>query len=654
MAIFVAGAGLALVWRQGRIRFYQAQAEAAVALRESEEKMHSIFRVAPTGIGVVSNRVLLEVNPRICEMTGYSKEELVGQSARIFYPTQEDFEFVGREKYKQIAQKGSGAVETRWQKKDGSIIDILLASTPIDLADLSKGVTFTALDITERKRLEHETEERRLFLESVLAVAPDAIVTSDTRHMISEWNLGAERLFGYSSEEAVGRKIDELITGTDSQVLNEAASWTRQIQSRRGIAPTETVRYRKDGSPVNFIVSVAPILIDNEWVGGVAIYTNITERKRAEEALQKSEESLRLAVSAGRMGTWDRNFLSGQLNWSVECKTMFGLAPEVKMNDERFMHALHPEDRMPTDLAIREALEKQTDFDTEYRVIWPDGTIHWIAAQGHGYYNEAGQAIRMTGVTFEITERKQAEDEIRKLNAELEQRVRERTLQLETTNKELEAFSYSVSHDLRAPLRGIDGWSQALLEDYRDKLDEQGRQYIERVRFETRRMGQLIEDMLQLSRLTRTEVIKEQVNLSALAQAIAERLQAAEPLRKVDFTIQAGLTAEGDAHLLEVMLTNLLGNAVKFTNKRADARIEFGGTESQGQRAFFVRDNGAGFDIAYAQKLFGAFQRMHKVSEFPGIGIGLATVRRIIHRHGGRVWAEAEVDRGATFYFTLG
>jgi PAS domain S-box-containing protein len=254
----------------------------------------------------------------------------------------------------------------------------------------------------------------------------------------------------------------------------------------------------------------------------------------------------------------------------------------------------------------------------------------------------------------DITERKQAEEEIRKLNAELEQRVLERTLQLETTNKELEAFAYSISHDLRAPLRGIDGWSQALLEDYRDKLDEQGRQYIERVRSEAQRMGHLIEDMLRLSRLTRTEVIKEPVNLSALAQAIAERLQAAEPLRKVDFTIQPDLTAEGDAHLLEVMLTNLLGNAVKFTGKRVDAHIEFGGTELQGQRVFFVRDNGVGFDMAYAQKLFGAFQRMHKFSEFPGIGVGLATVQRIIQRHGGRVWAEAQVGRGATFYFTLG
>jgi signal transduction histidine kinase len=253
----------------------------------------------------------------------------------------------------------------------------------------------------------------------------------------------------------------------------------------------------------------------------------------------------------------------------------------------------------------------------------------------------------------DITARKQAEEEIRKLNAELEQRVRERTAQLEASNKELESFAYSISHDLRTPLRGIDGWSHALLEDYHGKLDEQGRQYLDRVRSETQRMGHLIEDMLQLSRVTRTEMVKGSVNLSALAQASAKRLYAIEQLRKVDFVIQEGVNVEGDARLLETVLTNLLSNALKFTGKRTDARIEFGQIELQGQRVFFVRDNGAGFDMAHSKKLFGAFQRMHKASEFPGTGIGLAIVQRIIRRHGGRVWAEAGVNHGATFYFTL-
>ena len=223
----------------------------------------------------------------------------------------------------------------------------------------------------------------------------------------------------------------------------------------------------------------------------------------------------------------------------------------------------------------------------------------------------------------------------------------------EASNKELEAFSYSVSHDLRAPLRGIDGFSEALLDDYRDKLDATGKNYLERIRAGTQRMGSLIDDMLKLSRVSRAELKRESIDLSEMVQAILLTVRQNNPARDVKVSIQKDIIIDGDRHLLEIALTNLIDNAWKFTGKTKNARIEFGTLLKDGKPVIFIRDNGVGFDMAYVDKLFGAFQRLHKIAEFPGTGIGLATVKRIITRHGGEVWAEGEIDKGATFYFTL-
>jgi light-regulated signal transduction histidine kinase (bacteriophytochrome) len=253
----------------------------------------------------------------------------------------------------------------------------------------------------------------------------------------------------------------------------------------------------------------------------------------------------------------------------------------------------------------------------------------------------------------EVEARQRVQEEINKLNQELEQRVMERTAELAASNKELEAFSYSVSHDLRAPLRGMDGICQALMEDYADTLAPGGKGLLERVRAASQRMDRLIEGLLGLSRTTRGEIRRTAVDLSAQAESCARELQKGNPARRAEFVIAPGLVVHGDTNLLRTVLENLLSNAWKFTGKHPRARIEFGVVQHECERAYFVRDDGAGFDMAYANKLFGAFQRLHNPTEFEGTGIGLANVQRIIHRHGGRVWAEGAVERGASFFFTI-
>ncbi len=274
---------------------------------------------------------------------------------------------------------------------------------------------------------------------------------------------------------------------------------------------------------------------------------------------------------------------------------------------------------------------------------------HRIAVTGN---DEAGMLARAFNEMAD--HRREAEDRIIQLNFELDERVQQRTAQLEAANREMEAFSYSVSHDLRAPLRGIDGFSKALLDDYGDKFDADGRDYLRRVRKASQRMGQLIDDILKLSRLTRGEMYLEQVDLSSLAREVVRTLQDANPERKVKAHIQEGIGGRGDRKMLRVVLENLIGNAWKYTSKQPLAWITFGMAPSQSGTACFVKDNGAGFDMAFSQKLFAPFQRLHAEKDFPGTGIGLATVQRIVHRHGGRIWAESEPGKGATFYFTLG
>jgi PAS domain S-box-containing protein len=302
----------------------------------------------------------------------------------------------------------------------------------------------------------------------------------------------------------------------------------------------------------------------------------------------------------------------------------------------------------------------------DLQVAKENRTVHFEETAGtddgpHSYISvkfpvrdSTGQSYAVCGISTDITERKRAEEEIRQLNEQLEARVRERTAELEASTHELDAFAYSVSHDLRAPLRSLHGFSQALLEDYHDVLDDTGKDYLNRLQRNVRRMGQMIDDLLTLSRATRADLTRRPVDLTAICHDVVAELRGNDPDRAVAVVIEPGLRTVGDARLLRLVMQNLLGNAWKFTGKASDPRITAGQVQRHGEGLFFVRDNGAGFDMRYVEKLFSAFQRLHSTADFEGTGIGLATVNRIIHRHGGRIFAEAAPGEGATFYFTLG
>ena len=332
--------------------------------------------------------------------------------------------------------------------------------------------------------------------------------------------------------------------------------------------------------------------------------------------------------------TWEET-----LGWTID-----------DLTGKPFLELVHPDDREGTLGAVEELTASHAAVEFENRFLCSDGSFRWLqwsstAAPEQGLLYLAGR---------EITERKQAEEVLRQLADELEERFAARTADLFAANEELEAFAYSVSHDLRAPLRGIDGFSQAVLEEYSELLDETGKDYLNRLRAASQRMGVLIDDMLSLSRVNRVELIREHVDLSAIARSVASELQEREPGRQVEFVIDDGVASSCDSRFLRIVLENLLANAFKFTSTRANARIEFGREQVNGEDAFFVRDNGVGFDMTYADQLFVPFQRLHTGSEFPGSGIGLATIQRIVRRHGGSAWAHGEVGRGATIHFTLG
>lgn len=377
--------------------------------------------------------------------------------------------------------------------------------------------------------------------------------------------------------------------------------------------------------------------------------TEIAERKRTEETLRQSEEKYRTLVTNIPDITWTTDSEGNTTFISPSVVNVYGYTSEdIYADHELWLGRIHPDDIDRVMKTFQALFTENKKFDIEYRVQRKDGVWVWLHDRSMNTYENEGKRYA-DGVFSDITERKRAEEEINKLNEELKRNI----VQLEVANKELEAFSYSVSHDLRAPLRGIDGFSRIVLEDYTEKLDDEGRRYLNIIRSNTQKMGQLIDDLLLFSRLGRQELRASSIDMGKLAKAVSEELKLAVPERKLKFTINTLIPAQGDQAMIRQVLVNLLSNAVKFTRPKERAVIEVDGRSEGNENVYTVKDNGVGFDMQYVNKLFGVFQRLHSSEEFEGTGVGLAIVQRIIHRHGGRVWAEGKVGEGASFYFSL-
>jgi PAS domain S-box-containing protein len=460
------------------------------------------------------------VNDKFCAISKYARKELLGQDHRIINSGFHPKEFI-RDLWTTIAHGKVWHGEIKNRAKDGSFYWVDTTIVPF-LNEQGKPRQYVAIraDITERKL----AEEASAQLVAIVNFSNDAIIGKDLHSVVTSWNIGAEKIFGYSADEMIGHSITRLIP-LDRQ--EEEQQIIERITRGETMEHFDTLRVAKDGRLIDVSVTVSPIK------------------------------------------------------------------------------------------------------------------------------DKTGKIVGASKVARDITERKRAEQEIRDLNTRLEQRVAERTAELETANKELEAFSYSVSHDLRAPLRAVDGFSQAVLEDYGSLLPEEGRHDLQTIRDGAQRMGTLIDDLLTFSRLSRTPLKQQEVNTAKLVSRILDELKSQQQGRQVEIHVKDLPPCHGDPALLNQVWVNLLSNAHKYTRNRQPAVIEIGAQPEKDELVYFVRDNGAGFDMRYAHKLFGVFQRLHRADEFEGTGVGLAIVQRVIHRHGGRVWAEAAPDHGATFYFTL-
>jgi PAS domain S-box-containing protein len=614
------------------------------------------------------------VNEKFCAISQYSEDELIGQNHRILNSGHHPKEFF-QHMYRTIAggQVWHGEIQNR--AKDGSLYWVDTTVVPFIGPD-GKPRQYIAIraDITERKL----AEERNARLAAIVDSSDDAIISKTLEGKITAWNRGAEKIFGYSASEVMGKPM--LLLFPPDRV-NEESNLLTRIRHGESIEHFETVRIRKGGGKIDVSVTISPIRDSRGTIVGASkIARDITEHKLAEASLAGQAEELsrqadelvrsRHALEAqtlmlrsvldsmaeGLVAADDKgNFVI----WNPAAQKILGRgATGLSSQDWSEHYQLYqadmvtpfPTEQLPMVCAIRGEASTSEMFVRNPNVA--DGV--WIEASGGPLKKKDGTVGGGVVAFRDITERKVAEREICRLNDDLERRVIERTAQLEAAKNEMESFTYSVSHDLRAPLRHIAGFVGILMEDCAPQLDAEAKRHLARVQEGTRRMGVLVDELLSLARVGRQPLTYQSTRLNTLVDDVITLLKPDTEGRQVEWTIAELPQVDCDPTLTRQVFQNLISNALKYSRKRSPAVIEIGRREENGVPVIFVRDNGAGFDMKYADKLFGVFQRLHRAEEFEGTGIGLATVQRIVQKHGGRAWAESAVDKGATFYFTLG
>ena len=598
----------------------------------------------------------LTVNRAFCEFLGYPEAELMALGLRdTLDPADLD------KTLRQLAlllsgERDSYRHETRYRHRRG---DLVWGDLSCTLARDHDGQPLFFIiqvqDITERKRAEQALRASEERFRSLTALSSDWYWEQDeqfrfvgfiSNETTPPWRTDRQELMGLRRWELPG-------------LVPLKGTWEQHratLEAHRPFRNFEYVDLEDPAAPRYLSVSGEAIFDSGHRCTGYrGTARDISESKLAEQRLRDTQGMLHLATQLGRLGAWAWDVGAATLQWSQEVCAIFEVKPGFAPTPAQAMRFVDPAYRAKIRSTLRACLRGGSPFDIEAQIVTARGSPLWLRFICEAEWDANGRVRRLQGALQDISESKGAQQEIMRLNAQLEQRVHERTAQLEAANGELEAFSYSIAHDLRAPLSSIDGFSNMLQEGLGDTLDVRSLHYLRRIRAGVRQMGELTDGLLSLASLSRADMRMEKVDLAALARSAAAACGERSPGRQVDLVIADALPAEGDPRLLAQVLGNLVGNAWKFTSRKARARIEVGGTrDAEGRWVYFVRDDGAGFDMAYASKMFEAFRRMHTIAEFEGTGIGLAIAHRVITRHGGRIWADSAPDQGATFYFTLG